>query len=141
MYTEPDKPPSRTLLLGTATFTLNKICLNNRTKKIPKERVEWFLLLNFINIINFEAFDLLLHRLMSHIKGLLITSIESHFDQKHDPIIRDSPVLKSKRLSDIFSIFICEDSRPNCTRWWICQINFWLCMVESLWANDELRVW
>ena len=48
--------PSRTLLLGTTTFTLDATCLDNRMKRTPKERADQFLLLMPISRANFEAF-------------------------------------------------------------------------------------
>jgi hypothetical protein len=39
-----------------------------------------------IILANFKAFEALLRHLMSHIRGLLVASTLSHFDQKHNPI-------------------------------------------------------
>jgi hypothetical protein len=73
---------------------------------------------------NLRACDALLQPLTSNTRGCLIDSTELPLGLKLDRIARSSLRLKSRRLSDIFSTSIREDSRPSCASWQIWPINY-----------------
>jgi hypothetical protein len=121
--TEPATPPSRPLFLGTTNFLLIKQCLNNTTQLLFKRKADLILPFKPILLANLRAYDALQQLSTLHTRGSLIDSTESLHALKLNQIARSSQQLKSRRLSDISSTLIREDSRPGYARWQIWLIN------------------
>ncbi|KAF2815271.1 uncharacterized protein BDZ99DRAFT_378959 [Mytilinidion resinicola] len=82
--TEPAKPPSRPLFLGTTNTTFTQQCINNAAIIYLSKKAVLISRFKPLPLVNLGPYDALQQPSTYDISGSLIGSTESRFDLNHD---------------------------------------------------------